>query len=84
MGTNTEYHVAHEFEARDAGGKAYRIRLIEEVLITALPATGEDIREHGKRYYQTEDGRRVNHIGPGLYEIPSREVTVTTTDPRAK
>jgi hypothetical protein len=84
MGTDTEYHVAHKFEAHDAGGNVYRIRLIEEVLITVLPATGEDFREHGKRYYQTEDGRGVHHIGPGKYEIPSRGVAVTTTDPGAE
>jgi hypothetical protein len=81
MGTNTEYHV-HEFETHDAGGNVYGVRLIEEILVTALPATREEIRVHGKQYYETDDGRGVKQVGPRKYEIPSRGVTVTITDPR--
>jgi hypothetical protein len=74
-----------KFTAHDEGGRAYTVYMLQG----EHEGIGDDRRRtmlpDAKLEMRTDDGRHVNFLGPGEYEIVdgTRTIRITSTDPNA-
>lgn len=70
------------FRARAKDGQVYR--LVAETSVTFYGGRGDPVVEdEGMTTIKTEDGRLVNHISKGRYNISETDIELRTNDPDA-
>ena len=72
-----------EFRARDGFGHWHTVIVFQQI-VDASTETDRNAEMLGSKILQTEDGRSVNQVSKGLYEIVDRPtVRLASDDPNA-
>lgn len=72
----------HEFTATDDQGKEYRLRVRQDEIPVNTRENPSAVTG-GLKSIVTDDGRKVNRLGKGRYEIAVSGIILTSSDPDA-
>lgn len=82
MAAGRHWHHSLTFDAYDEKGNAYTI-LKYSLTLTVRTAAGTGVTE-GPPDFKTNDGRDVNYLKDGRYQIVGRNEILRTDDPEAQ
>ena len=57
------------FDARDSTGNSYRVIVFQPIMDGTLIHNNQRLETRGRKILHTEDGRHVNPVSKGVYEI---------------